>query len=588
MFHIRSSLLVILLWCVFLSWQYVTSFLSPVPKHQDIAFHGNIKGLSLNNRHHISSLSSTKYFNNRYNSHFLNLKTDIPDYIKNFQNRKILLYSQNGKSQEEDEEDREKIVYVVNDNSNNKKLNVFDGSKNALSRLLLASTMTLTSALFFHPIDAYASSTTSSTLEGGVNINTNVKKSNFISSSLFEKEESAIVFQQTELGPPSREKLQAQKEAEEKRAKTTAISVSFGEERNEKLANLNNKVNENTNSASIGNSKNQKKTLLARSDMNSKNQQEQQLVKADPKLKYASSSNPNNGVAITTEEQQKNLLLEEFQDPDRIIAKGIIQLPNRNDVIGQDSGVTTVSDSSTKETTAFQMNQNKKGKKSQDNFSPDSAYLSIFSPARESQQMNGKNEIQVNDVGENMGTPTLTLTASSLNYALENDDAALLITCYGREGGPVAAKKVSLRGLTFPYQFELTVDNLLFPQTRSTWVKDSRSTDDLGISVLLDLDGQFATANENDYIGFGISKPFSIAGTNLRRDAMITVQPRTGVKEYSADEIKVLGNIDFELSRQDSGAGLAQLEEKKFQAMQKEKEQQNAPRSTSTSTKTKK
>lgn len=28
-----------------------------------------------------------------------------------------------------------------------------------------------------------------------------------------------------------------------------------------------------------------------------------------------------------------------------------------------------------------------------------------------------------------------------LNYALENDNAALLLTCYGREGGPVAAKK---------------------------------------------------------------------------------------------------------------------------------------------------
>jgi hypothetical protein len=30
---------------------------------------------------------------------------------------------------------------------------------------------------------------------------------------------------------------------------------------------------------------------------------------------------------------------------------------------------------------------------------------------------------------------------AQLNYALENNDAALLITCYGREGGPVAAKK---------------------------------------------------------------------------------------------------------------------------------------------------
>jgi len=28
-----------------------------------------------------------------------------------------------------------------------------------------------------------------------------------------------------------------------------------------------------------------------------------------------------------------------------------------------------------------------------------------------------------------------------INYALENDNAALLITCYGREGGPVAAKR---------------------------------------------------------------------------------------------------------------------------------------------------
>lgn len=30
---------------------------------------------------------------------------------------------------------------------------------------------------------------------------------------------------------------------------------------------------------------------------------------------------------------------------------------------------------------------------------------------------------------------------AQLNYALENNDAALLLTCYGREGGPIAAKK---------------------------------------------------------------------------------------------------------------------------------------------------
>lgn len=38
----------------------------------------------------------------------------------------------------------------------------------------------------------------------------------------------------------------------------------------------------------------------------------------------------------------------------------------------------------------------------------------------------------------------------------------------------------------------------------------------MGISALLDLDGRFSTANENDLIGFGISKPVAIAGSQVR------------------------------------------------------------------------
>ena len=33
--------------------------------------------------------------------------------------------------------------------------------------------------------------------------------------------------------------------------------------------------------------------------------------------------------------------------------------------------------------------------------------------------------------------------------------------------------------------------------------------------MLLDLDGKFATANENDLIGFGISKPVASAGSQV-------------------------------------------------------------------------
>lgn len=48
-----------------------------------------------------------------------------------------------------------------------------------------------------------------------------------------------------------------------------------------------------------------------------------------------------------------------------------------------------------------------------------------------------------------------------------------------------------------------------------------RAADDLGISVLLDLDGKFATANENDLIGFGISKPVDIAGSQVGQSYLL-------------------------------------------------------------------
>lgn len=34
--------------------------------------------------------------------------------------------------------------------------------------------------------------------------------------------------------------------------------------------------------------------------------------------------------------------------------------------------------------------------------------------------------------------------------------------------------RIPLRGLEFPYAFELTADNLLFPLTKDAWEKDTR------------------------------------------------------------------------------------------------------------------
>lgn len=81
---------------------------------------------------------------------------------------------------------------------------------------------------------------------------------------------------------------------------------------------------------------------------------------------------------------------------------------------------------------------------------------------------------------------------------------------------PAHTHSIPLRGLQFPYTFELTANNLLFPLTKEAWGKDNRAFDDLGISALLDLDGKFSSANENDLLGFGISKPVAIAGSQVR------------------------------------------------------------------------
>lgn len=94
-------------------------------------------------------------------------------------------------------------------------------------------------------------------------------------------------------------------------------------------------------------------------------------------------------------------------------------------------------------------------------------------------------------------------------------------------------------------------------------------------------------------LGFGISKPVAIAGSQvrfgvafcviqkwkigsnnftnifpsplssppqqIRRDALIQVTPRTGVKQYTDEEQRLLSTIDLELARQAQGGSLAQL-----------------------------
>lgn len=50
--------------------------------------------------------------------------------------------------------------------------------------------------------------------------------------------------------------------------------------------------------------------------------------------------------------------------------------------------------------------------------------------------------------------------------AIDTDDARLIVAAFGKDGPPVAAKRLTVKGRQFPVTVELTVDDLAFPLTK--------------------------------------------------------------------------------------------------------------------------
>lgn len=50
--------------------------------------------------------------------------------------------------------------------------------------------------------------------------------------------------------------------------------------------------------------------------------------------------------------------------------------------------------------------------------------------------------------------------------ALNTDEARLIIAAFGKDGPPVAAKRLTVKGRDFPVTVELTTDDLAFPLTK--------------------------------------------------------------------------------------------------------------------------
>ncbi|CAN0265402.1 unnamed protein product, partial [Scytosiphon promiscuus] len=50
--------------------------------------------------------------------------------------------------------------------------------------------------------------------------------------------------------------------------------------------------------------------------------------------------------------------------------------------------------------------------------------------------------------------------------SLDTDDSRLIVAAFGKDGPPVAAKRLTVKGRQFPVTVELTVDDLAFPLTK--------------------------------------------------------------------------------------------------------------------------
>lgn len=146
------------------------------------------------------------------------------------------------------------------------------------------------------------------------------------------------------------------------------------------------------------------------------------------------------------------------------------------------------------------------------------------------------------------------------------EEATIFVLAVGREGPPLAAKKITnVNSKKFPMLVEITCDDLLFPYTASAWKQSSNRADAIALTAILSADDKLATASASDRLGFAQSEPVNIAGVPARTTATLTLNKKIDLSLYSKDEIALLASIDDGLDRKltapvltDKTAALAQ------------------------------
>ena len=109
--------------------------------------------------------------------------------------------------------------------------------------------------------------------------------------------------------------------------------------------------------------------------------------------------------------------------------------------------------------------------------------------------------------------------------------------------------RYNLKDLSFPFAFEITTDDLVFPYTPEAWLSSPLSKDTVAVTAIINSEGKLAQPTGVQRIGFGTSEPTVVAGTSQRSSAYLIVSNKIDGKLYTEEELKLLGAVDNELDR---------------------------------------
>ena len=134
---------------------------------------------------------------------------------------------------------------------------------------------------------------------------------------------------------------------------------------------------------------------------------------------------------------------------------------------------------------------------------------------------------------------------SAIGAAFESDDATLFLLAVGKEDGvPAAAKKYKVKGLGFPFIFEITTDDLIFPYTPEAWAASDQAVNSVVTTAILSPTSLLAAPAGTEMVGYAVSEPVNIAGSLQRSTARVFINGKVNAALYTKEEKELLGGVD--------------------------------------------